>query len=285
MSTIARIVAAALLVLGSAVSLAACPDAGAVAAYVADFVAPRPVKGYGKDFSLADAECARDKLLRALPPVLGGLVGYKAGLTNPDSQKRFGMSEPVWGAMFANDMQASGVRVPAAFGARSRYEADFIVVVKDAGLAEAKTPREALDHLSHIMPFIELPDLMIEGAMNGPQLVAANVAFRAGIKGTPIPVQPTQAFADSLAAMTVVMTEDKSGRELARAKGSAIMEHPLHAAIWLAQALKKHGIQLQPGDLLSLGGYAASAPTKAGETITVRYLGLPGDPAVTVHFQ
>lgn len=285
MSAIARSVAATLFLFGSAVSLAACPDADAVAGYVADFAAPRPVKGYGKDFSLADAECARDKLLRALPPVLGGVVGYKAGLTNPESQKRFGMSEPVWGAMFANDMQASGARVPAAFGARSRYEADFIVVVKDAGLAEAKTPLDALGHLSHVMPFIELPDLMIEGAMNGPQLVAANVAFRAGIKGAPIPLQPTQAFADSLAAMTVVMTEDKSGRELARAKGSAIMEHPLHAAIWLAQALKERGITLQPGDLLSLGGYAASAPTKAGETITVRYLGLPGDPAVTVHFQ
>jgi 2-keto-4-pentenoate hydratase len=62
------------------------------------------------------------------------------------------------------------------------------------------------------------------------------------------------------------------------------MDQPINAAMWLAQALKKEAIALKPGDLLSLGGYAL-APTQAGTSITVKYLGLPGDPSVTVHFE
>jgi 2-oxo-hept-3-ene-1,7-dioate hydratase len=55
--------------------------------------------------------------------------------------------------------------------------------------------------------------------------------------------------------------------------------------MWMAQTLKKEGIALRPGDLLSLGGYLPAAPTQAGTSITVKYLGLPGDPSVTVHFE
>jgi 2-keto-4-pentenoate hydratase len=84
--------------------------------------------------------------------------------------------------------------------------------------------------------------------------------------------------------MTVVMSEDRAGKELGRAKGDLIMGNPVNAAMWLAQALKKDGVALKPGDLLSLGGYFPSTQISSGTTISVKYLGLPGDPAVTTHF-
>ena len=99
-------------------------------------------------------------------------------------------------------------------------------------------------------------------------------------------MEATQAFRDALANMTVVMTEDsRSGKELGRAKGDILMKHPVNAAMWLAQALKQDGVMLKPGDLLSLGGYIPPTPTQPGTTITVEYLGLPGDPSVTVHLE
>jgi 2-keto-4-pentenoate hydratase len=58
----------------------------------------------------------------------------------------------------------------------------------------------------------------------------------------------------------------------------------LNAAIWLAQALKKDGISLKKGDLLSLGGFLPPVPSQSGMRIQLQYLGLPGDPAVTVDF-
>lgn len=169
--------------------------------------------------------------------------------------------------MFAKMMVDSGAKLPARFGARPLYEADFVAVVKNAALADAKTPLEALQHLSAVVPFIELADLMLEGAPTGTALIATNIGFRGGALGSPVAVEPTQAFLDALANMTVVMTEDTN------------------AALWVAQALKKDGVVLKPGDLLSLGGYIPPAPTQPGTSITVKYFGLPGDPAVTVHFE
>ncbi len=264
---------------------AACPDQAAVMAYVADFKAARTSKGFGTDLTLADAECARNKLVKELPQVLGRMVGYKAGYTNPVYREPSGLKGPAWGAMFEKMMVDSGAKLPAKFGARPVYEADFIAVVKDAGLADAKTQLEALRHISDMVPFIELADLMLEGRFTAAALIATNLAFRGGALGPRVKVEPTQTFLDSLANMTVVMTEDKSGKELGRVKGNVLMDHPINAAMWMAQTLRKEGIALRPGDLLSLGGYIPIAPTQAGTSITVKYLGLPGDPSVTVHFE
>ncbi len=263
-------------------AFAACPDDAAINAYVSDFAARRLSKGFGNELTLADAECAKKKLAQRLPPVLGELVGYKAGFTNVALQQRFGVDSPKWGYMYGRNMIDIIASVPANFGARPMYEADFIVEVKDSRLADAKTPLEALGYLESIVPFIELADLMLEGTFNGNAMIATNIAFRGGALGAEIPVVKSQAFLDALANMTVVMTDEVDGKELGRAKGSVLMENPIYAAMWLAQQLKKDGITLKKGDLLSLGGYIPPQPTKPGMKVQVRYIGLPGDPAVSV---
>lgn len=283
-----RTIASALIAVAGLAALpavAACPTDAEVEAYLTDFAQRRPSKGFGNDISYADAECAKRKLGGQLDRVLGDPVGYKAGLTNPALQKRFGVDGPKWGYMFDRNLVDIVAQLPHDFGARPLYEADLIVEVKDAGLADAATPLEALAHLSAVVPFIELPDLMLEGSFSGSNFVATNLAFRGGVLGMELPVQTTQAFADALQNMTVVMVDEADGnRELGRGQGAALMDHPLNAAIWLARELKKDGITLKKGDLLSLGGFFPPQPTRPGMKIRMRYLGLPGDPGVSVEF-
>lgn len=266
-------------------AVAACPTDALVDAYVEDFAKRRASRGFGNDISYEDAECAKRKLGRKLRGPLGDLVGYKAGLTNPALQKRFGINGPKWGYMYDRNMVDIIAQLPHDFGARPLYEADLIVEVKDGGLADAKTPLEALAHLESVVPFIELPDLMLDGDFSGANFVATNIGFRGGVLGMELPVQRTQAFADALAGMSVVMVDEADGgKELGRAQGSALMEHPLNVAIWLAKELRKEGIELKQGDLLSLGGFFPPQPTRPGMKIRMTYVGLPGDPSVTVEF-
>ncbi len=263
----------------------ACPTDAEVDAYVADFAKRRPSKGFGNDITIEDAECAKKKLGQKLRVTLGAPVGYKAAFTNPALQQRFGVSGPKWGYMYDRNMIDVIAVLPSDFGAIPLYEADLIVEVKDAGLADAKTPLEALAHLDSVVPFIELPDLMLEGKFSGNHFIAVNVGFRGGVLGMELPVQQTQAFADALLNMNVVMVDEADGnKELGRGKGSALLGHPLEAAIWLAKELKKDGITLKKGDLLSLGGFFPPQPTRPGMKVKMQYLGLPGDPAVTVEF-
>jgi len=116
---------------------AVCPTDAAIDAYVADFAARRISKGFGNEINAVDAECAKKKLSSKLRKVLGDPVGYKAGFTSVALQQRFNVDGPRWGYMYDRDMIDILAVVPAEFGARPLYEADFIVVAKDAGLADA----------------------------------------------------------------------------------------------------------------------------------------------------
>ena len=266
-------------------TFAACPLDREVDAYISDFAKRQPSKAFSNDLSAADAECAKAKLAKKLPVTLGSPIGYKAAFTNPVMQQRFGVDGPRWGYMYDRNMIDIIAVLPHDMGTRMQFEADLIVEVKDAGLADAGTPLEALAHLESVVPFIELPDLMLEGKFSGNNFIATNVGFRGGVLGMELPVQQTQAFADALASMTVVMVDEAdNNKELGRGKGSALLGHPLEAAIWLAKELKKDGVTLKQGDLLSLGGFFPPQPVKPGMKIRMRYVGLPGDPDVSVDF-
>ena len=269
----------------SPVAFAACPDLHEIDQFIADFAKRQPSKAFSNDLSAADAECAKRKLAKKLPGVLGSPIGYKAAFTNPVMQQRFGVDGPKWGYMYDRNMVDIIAVLSSDMGTKMQFEADLIVEVKDGGLADANTPLEALAHLESVIPFIELPDLTLEAPFSGNRFVAANVGFRGGVTGQEIPVKKTQAFADAMANMTVVMVDEAdNSKELGRVKGAVLMEHPLNAAIWLAKALKQSGIALKKGDLLSLGSFIPPQPAKPGQKIRLQYIGLPGDPALTVEF-
>jgi 2-keto-4-pentenoate hydratase len=186
------------------------------------------------DMTMSDALCGREKFTKFLGQSYGQVVGYKAGLTNPAMQKRFNYGNPVRGTLFEKMLLQEGAEVPAKFGARPLFEADIVMEVRDAGINQAKTPLEALQHISRIYPFIELPDLLIEdpSKISGPGIVYANVGARLGVLGKPVDVKATPALVDALASMTVTLV-DQDGKELDTSKGSAILENPLNAVLWL----------------------------------------------------
>ena len=267
-----------------------CLDDVAVNRLVADYNARRPAADLPATLTMADAACTRSRLQQRLAGQAGRLVGYKAGLTNPAVQKRFNTDQPVWGALYTDMLLGNGATVDAAFGARPLYEADLLVRVKDAAINHARTPEEVLQHIDQVIPFIELPDLVVQAPpqLNGAGVGAINVGARLGIAGQPIAVPATRgeryALLDALERMTVQLT-DHSGALLASGKGSDILGHPLNAVVWLAQALLQEEITLQPGDLVSLGSFSPLLPPRAGLSVTATYLGLPGAQPVQVHFQ
>jgi 2-keto-4-pentenoate hydratase len=185
---------------------------------------------------------------------------------------------------------ADGATVEAAFGARPLFEADMLVRVKDASINQAKTPMDVLLAIDQVIPFIELPDLVVQAPpkLGGPGISAINVGARLGVAGKPIPVPQVRAerfaFLDALRDMDVVLA-DGTGAELGKGKGSDILEHPLNAVVWLAGALAQEGLAMKPGDLISLGSFSPLLPPKPGLKATASYTGLPGAAPVSVQFK
>lgn len=250
------------------------------AAYQASKPAPNP-----EGLSKADGECSRAKFTALLTRQMGQPVGYKAGLTNPAVQKRFNADAPVWGALYKPMLLADGAKVPAAFGARALYEADLLVRVSDVAINRATTAEQVLVTIDQVIPFIELPDLVVEAPpkLNGAAVTAINVGARLGVVGAPIPVQDTTEFSQRLRDMAVVVKAD--GQEVDRGTGSDVLGHPLNAVVWLVQDLARNGQALKVGDLVSLGSFSKLMPPKPGLQVEVVYNGLPGTPIVSVDFR
>lgn len=269
----------------AALALAACatvpPESRQLAA---NYNSMQPTSGLAKEMTMEEATRVRAGLVAELAASQGKVVGYKAGLTNPAVQQRFGHNSPVRGVLLEKMLLEDGAEVPAKFGAVPVFEADLVVVVKDEGINQAKTPADVIKHVASIRPFIELPDLVTakEQPITGAVLTAINSGARLGVLGKPIAATPE--MADALGKMTVVM-RDQDGKELAKAPGAAILGHPLNAVVWLAQDVAREGGKLRAGDILSLGSFSAPMPPKAGMKVTATYDGLPGNPSVSVRFK
>ena len=269
---------------------AQCIDEAAAADRAARWIDKQTLRGMSPAMTLVDAACTRDRFvaaLRAHKDYGGRVAGYKAALTNPEVQKRFGANAPVRGVLLSRMLtMESGFPVFGSYGARPVFEADLLVEVGDDAINDARTPLEALKALSRVQPFVELADLVVADGepLNAAVITAINAGARGGIYGQGIVVQPTQAFADQLRDMRVVMT-DELGNELTNAPGAAILGNPLNAVLWLVEDVRKSGGRLRVGDKLSLGAFSAPQIPQREMRIKVRYLGLPGDPEIHLRFR
>ena len=268
---------------GATAARADCASDADIAAYVADYLAKTPTKILGVGGTMDDALCTQAKLVKALEPHLGPVIGHKAGLTSKPAQERFKAKEPVRGVLFRDMILEDGATVPKKFGTLPLLEADLLLIVGDAAINDAKTPEEAIRHISAVRPFIELPDLTVAKGepINAVTLTAIGVAPRLGVAGAPIPVKDGAAMLNALASMKV-MVKNAAGDVMIEAPGKAVLGNPVNSVLWL----RSKGVTFKKGDLVSVGSIGPLMPAaKAGAGATVTYAGLPGDPSVSVVFE
>ncbi|MCX5833157.1 MAG: hydratase [Deltaproteobacteria bacterium] len=252
------------------------------------FLKKTPIASYDPNMTMDQAMKIQGEFVKAIGPTFGKVVGYKAGLTNPNVQKAFGVTAPVRGTLMEKMLMKSGAEVPADFGARPLYEGDLILRVKSDKINKAKTPMDALKQIDAAIPFIELPDLAYakDVKINGPAITAINVAARYGVMGEPIPVKASKEWMDRLKNFKLQIFDDK-GTMLIEGQGSALLDHPLNVVLWIRDSLKAEGKKLKKGDLLSLGTITKLTPTAPSTTIRARYVDLDpkGHVEISVKFK
>jgi 2-keto-4-pentenoate hydratase len=230
--------------------------------------------------SMEEALSVREGFVERLTRTLGGPVGYKAALTNPDIQRRFGVNEPIRGVILSGMLLENNSTVAAHFGARGMLEGDLIARVGSENINNAETAEEVLSSIDAVIPFIELPDLMYSADVKptAAMVVAINAGARFGVLGAPL-----KEF-KNLKDITVEIFDEKNAK-LTEGRASSIMGDPVYAILWIRDSLKKEGKTLKKGDLLSLGSITDMVPARAGSTITAVYHGLGREPVeVAVRF-
>ncbi len=252
------------------------------------YLKKQPSPDISTNLTLIQAQEIQEKFLQYLMPEFGKIIGYKAGLTNKLAQEKFNASHPVLGIFLEKMLLKTGATIPANFGAAPLLEGDLMVRVGNDKINTAKTPREALEALDAVIPFLELPDLVYskEVKLNAPKIVAINVGARLGVMGEPIPLKANDEWQKRLKNIKLIIL-DKDRNPIAVGESNFLLGDPLEVVLWLRDALKTQGKSLQQGDLLSLGTITPPMLVKAGDTIYARYLGLDANVPVeiSVHFE
>ena len=255
----------------------------------ANYLKKQPVPGFPGTLTLQEAMMIQTAFVSRIEAVYGPPIGYKAGLTSPPAQKKFGVTHPLLGVLLKKMIiRKPSLVMDAKFGVLPLTEGDLVVRVRNENINEAKSNTEILAGLDAVFPFIELPDLFYKKGtkLNGPALAAINVAARYGLLGNPISLNPTPEWMARLKTFKLEIL-DKDGKVLATGKGSNLLGDPLNVVKWIRDELKKQGKKLKKGDLLSLGTITKLMPAKPGKTIRARYTGLDpkGPVEISVSFK
>lgn len=211
----------------------------------------------------------------------GAVVGYKVALTNPNAQSQVGIGHPLYGFLLENMLLKSGTTLPLEFGSRPHAEGDLMVRVGSDAINQAQTDLELLAALDAVIPFLELPDLIYQedDRVTAGALVAVNVGARYGVIGDPVELEAGASGLDQLANIRVVLNNDE-GQFLVDGNSTALLGHPINAVRWLRDTLSTQGVELRPGDLLSLGSVTSLVSLDPEADITgieARYFGLDMD--------
>jgi 2-keto-4-pentenoate hydratase len=173
------------------------------------------------------------------------IVGLKAGLTSPQTQKRFNIDHPVVGALPASAAVTDGVVVVTP-GLKIEVEVAF-------ALASADGARGT------IYPAIELPRLdygdMSRVAM--PDVIASNVAAYRFILGAPGPI------VSDLAALHVTLSRD--GRVVAEGTGADALGDPRLSSEWTVTKAREIGYQPREGWIVLTGALGPVVDATPGQ--------------------
>lgn len=186
------------------------------------------------------------------------LMGFKAGLTTPAAQGRFGVAGPVAGALLVG-MSTKGPVQHQQF-ARLMIEME-IGFVLSRDVTASVSAEEARSLVASTVAVIELPDLGFTdpASLNGPSIVAANVSARQVIVGE---VLEGSGDVNALSARLL-----KDGVLVTAGVGSDAMGDQYVALAWLINRSIESGYSPKAGHLLITGALGAMTPGEAGKYV------------------
>ena len=194
---------------------------------------------------------------------MGGIAGYKAGLTSAVAQKKFGYKEAVTGVLFNKGLMQPKAVVPKQGHVRLFIEVELAVYLKDDIKAPVASEKDLLAHVASVAPAIELPDVNCGDLkrMSGLDIIASNVGSRAYIVG---PAKKLQGL--DLDKLAVSLSRD--GKELAKGVGSMSLGGQFKALLWSVNNLVKHSGPLKAGQFIITGSLTGLTPGKPGQYLT-----------------
>ena len=194
------------------------------------------------------------------------LVGRKIGLTSKVMQAATGISEPDYGAIFADMVYENGSEIPFDRFSNVRIEVELAFVLKDDLSGPDVNVFDVLRATEYVVPALEILSSRIE--MQGRTIVdtiSDNAAMGAMVYGG----NPMAPDAIDLRWVSALLYRNQTIEESGVA--AAVLNHPATGVAWLAGKLAQHGDTLKAGDIVLAGSFTRPMWVERGDTVLADY--------------
>ena len=194
------------------------------------------------------------------------LIGHKIGLTSKPMQQATGISEPDYGAIFADQVYDTGSVIDHSQYSGVRVEVELAFVLKDELRGPDISLIDVLRATEYVVPALEVLSSRIE--MEGRTIVdtiSDNAALGAMVLGG----NPVAVDAVDLRRVGALLYRNESVEDSGLA--AAVLDHPARGIVWLANKLAEHGDVLQAGETVLAGSFTRPMWVSPGDTVHADY--------------
>lgn len=193
-------------------------------------------------------------------------VGRKIGLTSKPMQEATGITEPDYGAIFADMVYENGSVIEHAQFSNVRVEVELAFVLKEELTGPDVTVFDVLRATEYVVPALEILSSRIE--MEGRTIVdtiSDNAAMGAMVYGG----RPVAVDSLDLRWVSALLYRNETIQDSGVA--AAVLNHPATGVAWLANKLAEHGDCLTAGEIILAGSFTRPMWVSPGDTVFADY--------------
>jgi 2-oxo-hept-3-ene-1,7-dioate hydratase len=193
-------------------------------------------------------------------------VGRKIGLTSKVMQAATGITEPDYGAIFADMVYENGSVIEHGRFSNVRIEVELAFVLRQAIKGPDVTLFDVLRATEYVVPALEILSSRIELAG---RTIVDTISDNAAMGGMVYGGTPVAPDAVDLRWVSALLYRNETIEESGVA--AAVLNHPATGVAWLANKLAAHGDVLEPGEIILAGSFTRPMWVKPGDTVLADY--------------
>jgi 2-keto-4-pentenoate hydratase len=190
------------------------------------------------------------------------IIGYKVGCISAAIQQQLGISEPIFGRLFATECHTSGARLSCANYANLAIEGEIAVRLREDVPATLRTDEDYMNCIDEMFPVVELHHYVLHSPEPSCQELIASNGMHAGFV---VAESATRVRGSSNPGLTVSI----SNGAVDSVEEASAVARPIESLRWLTSRLAMVGIRLSRGQVILTGSPLQLFPVKPGMRVVV----------------
>ena len=194
------------------------------------------------------------------------LFGHKIGLTSKPMQQATGISEPDYGAIFADQVFDTRAVIDHGRFSGVRIEVELAFVLSQTLTGPDISLFDVLRATEYVVPALEILSSRIE--MEG-RTIVDTISDNAALGGMVLGGRPIAVDAVDLRRVGALLYRNETIEDSGLA--AAVLDHPARGIVWLADKLAEHGDVLRAGETVLAGSFTRPMWVSPGDTVHADY--------------